>query len=106
MAVCAAMKKLTLGSLVLFGLLAIACKKDEPAAAGGATGVADCDEYIKRYPVCISKMPAAAQPTAEAGFKAQVDAWKSMASTPDGKATLKTMCKPTLESLNNNPLCK
>jgi hypothetical protein len=100
------MNKLTIASLVLCGLAAVACKKDEAAATGGATGVADCDEYIKRYPVCISKMPEAARPTAEAGFKAQVDAWKTMASTPDGKSTLKTMCKPTLESLNNNPLCK
>lgn len=100
------MKKLTVASLVLCGLAAVACTKDQGASAGGATGVADCDEYIKRYPVCISKMPEAARPTAEAGFKAQVDAWKSMAATPDGKKTLTTMCKPTLDSLNTNPLCK
>ena len=100
------MNKLTTASLVLCGLAVVACSKKEEAAAGDATGVADCDDYIKRYPVCISKMPEAARPTAQAGFKAQVDAWKTMSATPDGKNTLKTMCKPTLESLNNNPLCK
>ena len=51
-------------------------------------------------------MPAAAKTTAEAGLKAQVDAWKTMAGTPDGKTTLKTMCKPTLDSVATNPLCK
>ena len=101
------MKKTIVGLMVVCGLFAVACKKDEAAkASGGEIGVAECDEYIAKYSLCIAKMPAATKATAEAGFKAQVDAWKGMAKTPDGKATLKTMCKPTLDNLAANPLCK
>jgi hypothetical protein len=99
------------GLVMLCSVLSVGCKKDEPAAtkttsAGGEIGVAECDEYIAKYSLCIAKMPATTKPTAEAGFKSQVDAWKAMAATPEGKATLKTMCKPTLDNLASNPLCK
>lgn len=99
------MKNVIVCGLAL-SLLVVGCKKKEDAAAAGATGVAECDEYIAKYPACIAKMPAAAKPAAEAGFKAQVDAWTKLSATPDGKTTLKTMCKPTLDSLASNPMCK
>ena len=99
------MKNVIVGLLLTCALFVAGCpKKDAPA--GGVIGVAECDEYITKYTACIAKMPAAAKPTAEAGFKAQVDAWKTMAGTADGKTTLKTMCKPTLDALATNPLCK
>jgi hypothetical protein len=100
------MKNLVVVSLALTVLLAVGCKKKEAAAAGGAIGVAECDEYITKYSACIAKMPAASKSTAEAGFKAQQDAWKASAATPAGKAALKTGCKITLDSLASNPLCK
>jgi hypothetical protein len=101
------MKKAIVGVLVMCVLSVVACKKkDEAMAAGGAIGVAECDEYIAKYQKCIDKMPAAAQTTAQAGFKAQQDAWKASASTPEGKAALKTGCKATLEALSSNALCK
>jgi hypothetical protein len=99
------MRKVIVGLLVVCGLFA-GCKKKEEAAAGGSIGVAECDEYIKKYSACIEKMPAAAKPTAEQGFKAQQDAWKAAAATPQGKAALKTGCKATLDAVASNPLCK
>jgi len=100
------MKKLIVGMLFVSGVVAVVgCSKKEEASAGGI-GVADCDEYITKYTACIAKMPATAKPTAEAGFKAQVDAWKSSAATPEGKAMLKVGCKATLDSLASNALCK
>ncbi|MBS2012398.1 MAG: hypothetical protein JST00_05910 [Deltaproteobacteria bacterium] len=103
------MKKQTLViAMMMFGVAAIACSKKEEASGGGGNsiGVAECDEYIAKYQKCIDKMPAAAKSTAEQGFKAQVDAWKTSAATPQGKAALKTGCKATLDALATNPLCK
>ena len=101
------MRNLIVGFIVISSLSLFGCsKKDDAAPAAGGIGVAECDEYISKYSACIGKMPAAAKGTAEQGLKAQTDAWKTMAATPDGKTTLKTMCKPTLEALATNPLCK
>lgn len=94
--------------MVVLGLVAGACSKKEEAAGGGggSIGVAECDDYIKKYQACLDKMPAAAKPTAEQGFKVQIDAWKASAATPEGKAALKTGCKATLDALATNPMCK
>jgi|GEM_PF-2071280 len=100
------MRNLIVVSLALTMLLTLACSKKEEGGAAGAIGVAECDEYITKYTACIAKMPAAAKGTAEQGFKAQVDAWKASAATPQGKAALKVGCKATLDSLASNALCK
>lgn len=107
------MKKqgLVIAAMVVLGLTVFACKKDEAAGGGGgggadSVGVQECDDYIKKYATCIEKMPAAAKPAAEQGFKAQKDAWKTSAATPEGKAALKTGCKAALDALAGNPMCK
>lgn len=99
-------------AMLAIGLTTFACKKDEAAGGGGggaggdSVGVQECDDYIKKYATCIDKMPAAAKPAAEQGFKAQKDAWKTSAATPEGKAALKTGCKAALDALAGNPMCK
>ncbi len=106
------MKKLMIALLMAGGLIALgACGKDEKAAdtkAGGgdSVGVAECDEYIKKYEGCLSKTPAAAKPALEQAFKAQRDSFKQSASTPEGKAALKTSCKALVDGLASNPNCK
>jgi hypothetical protein len=60
---------------------------------------------VTKYEACIKKMgPAAA--AAETAFKAQRDGFKQGASTPEGKAALKTSCKQMLDGLATNPACK
>jgi hypothetical protein len=101
------MRNVIVGLLVVCGLLVVGCKKrHHGGGAGHEIGVAECDEYITKYSACIEKMPATSKSTAEAGFKAQIQAWKASSATPEGKATLKTGCKITLDSLATNPLCK
>lgn len=107
------MTKLMVALVAMSGLLILGagCSKEEEkkegaAASGDSVGVAECDEYIKKYQTCIDKMPAAAKPAAEQGFKTQKDAWRTAASTPQGKEGLKTGCKMALDSLANNALCK
>jgi hypothetical protein len=74
--------------------------------AGDTVGVAECDEYIKKYEACLTKIAAKA-PQAEAplkaAFQAQRDGFKKGAETPQGKAALATGCKQALDSAKSNP---
>jgi len=70
-------------------------------ATGPNTGVAECDEYIKKYEACLTKIASKA-PQAEGplktAFQAQRDGFKKAAETPQGKATLATACKQAIET--------
>jgi hypothetical protein len=99
-------KNVILGLFVVSAVLVGACSKKDAAGGAGATGVAECDEYLAKYPACIAKMPGAGKATAEAGLKTQADAWKAAASTPEGKTALKGGCKAALDALASNPFCK
>ncbi len=76
------------------------------AAAGDSVGVAECDDYIKKYEACIGKAAGPAKAAAQQGFDAQRQGFKSGAATPEGKAALKTQCKALVDGLASNPMCK
>jgi hypothetical protein len=93
-------KKSVVCVLVLGAIAAVAaCKKAEPESPG--IGVAECDAYITKYEACIGKMGAAAKAAAEPGFKAQRDAFKQAASTPEGKTALSTQCKAAMDAIKS-----
>lgn len=112
------MKKVLVALMMGMGLLVLGagCSKEEgakggdgktgAAASGDKIGVAECDDYVTKYEGCMSKVPAAAKPAMEQAFKAQRDGFKQAASTPEGKAALKTSCKQALDALAQNPNCK
>lgn len=77
----------------------VACKKDEAAAGGPGIGVKECDDYVTKYEACINKMGAAAKTAAEPGFKAQRDAFKQAAATPEGKKALATQCTAAMDAI-------
>ena len=65
-----------------------------PAAATGDFGVAECDNYMKKYRACVDgKVPEATR----AMMRQQLDqtkmAWQQAAATPQGKAGLAAGCK-------------
>jgi hypothetical protein len=100
-------------ALIAAGALLGGCSKDgdkgadgKTAAAGESVGVAECDEYITKMEACMGKMPAEAKAVQEAAFKQARDGFKTGASTPEGKAALKTSCKAMVDALANNPACK
>ena len=72
-----------------------------PAAttsAAGDIGVAECDEFLKKYEACVSgKVPAAAQATFKTSLDTWRSSWKQLAGTPQGKAGLATACKSALD---------
>ena len=105
------MKSMMVALMFVGGLsmFAAGCGKDEKmgaAASGESTGVAECDDYVKKMEACMGKMPAAAKPGMEAGFKATRDSFKASGATPEGKAALKTSCKALVDGLAQNPACK
>lgn len=68
-------------------------------AGGGEIGVPECDDYIKKYEMCLnSKVPEAAR----GAFKTSLDqvrkSWKEAAANPQTKAALASGCKTALET--------
>jgi hypothetical protein len=66
-----------------------------PAAsvAAGEFGVAECDDYMKKYLACVDKLAPAAQSAARQGLEQSRAAWKQAAATEQGRAALATTCK-------------
>ena len=67
-------------------------------SSGGDIGVAECDDFLKKYEACVSgKVPAAAQATFKTSLDTWRSSWKQLANTPQGKAGLATACKSALD---------
>ena len=65
------------------------------------TGVAECDEYIKKYEACLTKIAAKApqvETTMKQAFEAQRKSFQASASNPQAKATLSTTCKQAMDT--------
>jgi len=78
-------------------------KTDAPKTevAGDSIGVPECDDYIKKYEACLTKIaakaPAVEGPMKQA-FETARKGWKDAAANPATKATLGTACKQALET--------
>jgi len=71
------------------------------APAGDSVGVAECDEYIKKYEACLTKIAKdapQAQPGLKTAFEAQRKAFKDAAANPQSKATLASTCKQAIDT--------
>ena len=66
-----------------------------PATAGGGDiGIAECDEYLKKYEACVSdKVPEAARAQLRASLETTRKSWRDLAANPQTKGTLATACK-------------
>jgi hypothetical protein len=113
------MKKVLVALMLGMGLLALGagCSKEEAKSdakadtkaadsksSGDSIGIAECDEYIKKYSACIDKMPEAARAPAKQGFETAKTGWKASAAA--SKDTTKASCKAALDALASNPVCK
>lgn len=102
--------------LVVVGALLFACGKKDSAGGAAASssagaaasvtgvGIKECDEYIAKIQACFAK-DSKLKEEAEAGFKAQTDAWKERAvSDKDGTQAL---CKTAVATIGiAYPSCK
>ena len=78
-------------------------KTDAPKTevAGDSIGVPECDEYIKKYEACLTKIapkaPAVEGPMKQA-FETARKGWKDAAANPAGKASLASACKQAMDT--------
>jgi hypothetical protein len=58
------------------------------------TGVAACDDFLKKYEACVtSKIPAAQKATFQGQLDQMRKAWSDAAKAPGAKTTLENTCK-------------
>ena len=67
-------------------------------SAAGDIGVAECDEFLKKYEACVGKIPGAAQATFKSSMDQWRTSWKQLAANPQTKSTLAAACKSSMES--------
>lgn len=68
-------------------------------AAGGAIGVAECDEYITKYETCVKgKVPENLRATVQTSLDASRKAWRDAAANPTTKASLPQLCKTAMDT--------
>jgi hypothetical protein len=64
------------------------------------TGVAACDDFLKKYEACVtSKIPAAQEATFQGQLEQMRKAWSDAAKAPGVKATLESSCKQSAEQM-------
>lgn len=60
------------------------------------TGIAACDDFLKKYEACITgKVPAAQRPIFQGQFDQVRKAWSDMAKNASTKPSLEAACKQT-----------
>jgi hypothetical protein len=68
-----------------------------------SVGVAECDEYIKKYEACVnSKVPEASRAALKTAFEQQRKGFKDAAANPSSKASLASSCKTMLETAKSS----
>jgi hypothetical protein len=64
------------------------------------TGIAACDDFLKKYEACVtSKIPAAQKTTFQAQLDQMRKAWSDAAKNANAKATLESTCKQSAEQM-------
>jgi hypothetical protein len=69
-------------------------------ARAQTTGVAACDDFLKKYEACITgKVPAAQRTTFQGQLEQTRKTWSDLAKNPGAKAALEANCKQTVEQM-------
>jgi hypothetical protein len=64
------------------------------------TGIAACDDFLKKYEACVtSKIPAAQKATFQGQLDQMRKAWSDAAKAPGAKAGLEGACKQSAEQM-------
>jgi hypothetical protein len=74
--------------------------KPGSTAASDAIGVAECDDYFKKWEECGAKNAAWKAVMADS-VKQNREAWKLKAQTPQGKDELKLACKASTDAIGD-----
>ena len=57
----------------------------------------ECDDFIKKYEACTSKVPEMAREQYKSAMVQWRDSWKKLAENPQTKASLASACKQAAE---------
>ena len=69
-----------------------------PAAAPGEIGVAECDDYLRKWDACLAtKITGEAREQVKVALDAAREGWKRAAATPETKAGLAAACRDAAE---------
>jgi hypothetical protein len=68
------------------------------ASSTGDVGVAECDEYIKKYEACAGKVPEAGRAAYNNALAQTRASWKKLAENPQTRASLAAACKQATET--------
>jgi hypothetical protein len=64
------------------------------------TGVAACDDFLKKYEACVtSKIPDAQRTTFQGQLDQMRKVWSDAAKAPGAKETLESTCKQSAEQI-------
>src|SRR5262245_59631164 len=70
------------------------------ALSAQTTGIAACDDFLKKYEACVtSKVPAAQKATFQGQLDQMRKAWSDAAKAPGVKETLESTCKQSTEQM-------
>jgi hypothetical protein len=70
------------------------------ALSAQTTGIAACDDFLKKYEACVtSKIPAAQKATFQGQLDQMRKAWSDAAKAPGAKATLERTCRQSAEQM-------
>lgn len=68
------------------------------AAAPGEIGVAECDDYLRKWDACLAtQVTGEAREQVKVALDATREAWKRAIATPETKAGLATACREATE---------
>ena len=69
-----------------------------PAPAPGEIGVAECDDYLRKWEACLAtKITGEAQEQVKVALDATRESWKRTAAKPEMKVSLAAACKEAAE---------
>jgi hypothetical protein len=69
-------------------------------------GVAECDEYVSAFKICLSRVPADGKTAFENAGNAQIAGFRKTAKDPATLEAARTACARALGALRRNPACK
>ena len=67
------------------------------STSGASVGVPECDDFLKKYDSCTSKVPEMVRAQYENAGRQMRDQWKKLADNPDTKGSLAAACKQAVE---------
>lgn len=70
-----------------------------PAAPAGDVGIAECDDYLRKYEACLAgQVPEAARATLQQSLDATRNAWRQAAGNPQSVEALRRACVQARDS--------